>query len=299
MSNPYDYLDLTSLPEDIILNQIIPNIPINRLKELCSSNSYFARLCQNENIWRSRIYLEYPEAGIKPVDVTWLEFYLDTKKWFDVTINKFPEIDEKPDNLLWSQYYRRLLYATGFEKNIIIRGNAQPQLGRVKIIPTVTTIKSLFIKIENILKQENEVELIRIKPLPPSNVLNTMTSGQLLNLSASAASDIILFKLGSRYYANQLYDPIVKALVDPNFGIVSETVGKPTQTNFVTLLTILIAAFKLPSSLLYQLPTAAAFWYTSYQSGVGSYFGSYITRYILKYLRGYELKPEQINQSLI
>lgn len=302
MIDSNNYVNINNLPADIIINHIIPNMSINRLKELCSSNSYFAGLCRDENIWRSRVYLEFPNAGIKPYDITWLEFYLDTKKWYEITINKFSEMEEKPDNLLWSQYYRRLLYGTAINKNIIIIGGNQAQLSKIKIIPTITTLKSLFIKIDNMLKDlnyESGVQLVILKPLPSTNILNTMTSAQLAHLSILVPSDIILFKLGSQYYSKQPYDQVVKAISDPNFGIILETVNKPTKASILTLLTILVSVFGLPRSLLLQITQAVGFGYTSYQSGITSYLGSYITRYLIKYLQSYELTEADINTSLV
>lgn len=65
-----------SLPDDVLVNQIFPSLPLTEVARLCSTHTRFARLCAGEELWRIRAFYEFPsEARLKPVDLSWRNYY--------------------------------------------------------------------------------------------------------------------------------------------------------------------------------------------------------------------------------
>jgi hypothetical protein len=57
---------------------LLISLPLENLLSLCSTNSQFNLVCQDEGLWRSRFINEFPlpNSFIKPNNMTWKQFYL-------------------------------------------------------------------------------------------------------------------------------------------------------------------------------------------------------------------------------
>ena len=53
-------MDPTSLPDDVIFNEIIPRLNPNEIRKLCQINKRMARICKDPEVWKSRIRQEFP-----------------------------------------------------------------------------------------------------------------------------------------------------------------------------------------------------------------------------------------------
>lgn len=53
-------MDPTSLPDDVIFNEIIPRLNPSEIRKLCQTNKRMARICRDPEVWKSRIKLEFP-----------------------------------------------------------------------------------------------------------------------------------------------------------------------------------------------------------------------------------------------
>lgn len=70
-----DYL--TSLPDNYLIDIILPSLPIERLNLLCRGNSRLNNICRNQRLWRHKTLLDYPQYyNTKPSNETWKEFYM-------------------------------------------------------------------------------------------------------------------------------------------------------------------------------------------------------------------------------
>lgn len=55
-----DETRLLNLPDDIIINDILPTLSLDQIRHLCTLNSRFAGLCQNELLWRRLYRRDFP-----------------------------------------------------------------------------------------------------------------------------------------------------------------------------------------------------------------------------------------------
>lgn len=77
---------LKTLPDAVLINDILPQVPLKFLGRLCSTNHRFVQLCLNDRLWQNRIQLEYSsELGRKPLDTTW-------RKYYQIILNRIREI---------------------------------------------------------------------------------------------------------------------------------------------------------------------------------------------------------------
>ena len=67
---------LSILPDEILINEILPKLAIKDLSAACSGNSRFRRLCNNEQLWQNKVRLEYSDVNNKkPKNMMWRDFY--------------------------------------------------------------------------------------------------------------------------------------------------------------------------------------------------------------------------------
>ena len=52
---------LQNLPDDVLINEILPTISLSELSALCRGDARIRSLCNNERLWLNRIRREYPE----------------------------------------------------------------------------------------------------------------------------------------------------------------------------------------------------------------------------------------------
>ena len=65
------------IPDNILVTSILPKLPLNNLLELCESNQYFNKLCQNELLWKHRMMIKFPQlVKSKSNNISWKHFYL-------------------------------------------------------------------------------------------------------------------------------------------------------------------------------------------------------------------------------
>ena len=67
---------LENQPDDILINEVLPELSLRELKELCTSSIRFKKLCEYDELWRRKVLIEFPRSYIsKPADLNWFEYY--------------------------------------------------------------------------------------------------------------------------------------------------------------------------------------------------------------------------------
>ena len=76
MSLSTDVTYLLDLPDNVLLEEIFPQLPFESLLKLCTVNRRFHRLCLIDRLWQLRTYNYYPDkVNQKPTDITWRQYY--------------------------------------------------------------------------------------------------------------------------------------------------------------------------------------------------------------------------------
>lgn len=73
----------TYIPYEILLTEIFPHLSVRTINTLCSVNSLFNELCNDETLWKIKITNEYPTL-----------------------------LTQKPDTISWKNYYREIVSKT-------------------------------------------------------------------------------------------------------------------------------------------------------------------------------------------
>lgn len=70
-------MSFSDFPNDILINEILPHMPLNKLSKLCQTDQRFRHLCQSELLWKNRINLEYSNntLKLKPTELTYKQYY--------------------------------------------------------------------------------------------------------------------------------------------------------------------------------------------------------------------------------
>lgn len=67
---------LLLLPDDTLLEEILPELPLDALTNFCTTNKRINALCEEDVIWAERIKREYPAMfSSKPPKSTWYDYY--------------------------------------------------------------------------------------------------------------------------------------------------------------------------------------------------------------------------------
>ena len=70
-------MDLLSLLDDIVINEILAKLPLSGMASLCQSHSRFAAICAGERLWSVKTSREFaPMARFKPVYISWRNYYI-------------------------------------------------------------------------------------------------------------------------------------------------------------------------------------------------------------------------------
>jgi hypothetical protein len=101
-----------SLPDDLLLEEILPSLPLDDLMSLCSTSRRLHALCQTDAMWARRLRLEYPErVAEKPANLTWQDYYFQVAPYGDIPIWMHQRIIDRdrfhPTNPLPSSYLQR------------------------------------------------------------------------------------------------------------------------------------------------------------------------------------------------
>lgn len=76
-----------SIPDDILLEEILPSLPVDDLSRLCSTSRRLHDLCQVDAMWARRVRLNYPDyVAKKPANVTWQDYYFQAPQYRDIPI---------------------------------------------------------------------------------------------------------------------------------------------------------------------------------------------------------------------
>lgn len=73
MSN-YSYIE--SLPLEVIISQILPELSLYDVIQLCQSSTVFNDLCENQYIWKILLQRDFPEI-IEDLGPDWKRTYID------------------------------------------------------------------------------------------------------------------------------------------------------------------------------------------------------------------------------
>ena len=70
-------MDLLSLPDDIVVNEVLATLPLSEVYRLCQVHPRFANLCAGERLWNVRTFREYPSmVRLKPTYISWRDYYI-------------------------------------------------------------------------------------------------------------------------------------------------------------------------------------------------------------------------------
>jgi len=65
-----------SLPDEVLLTEVFPRLPIDNINELCSTNIRFYNICQNDILWQIKTFNEFPTwISQKLPDILWRDYY--------------------------------------------------------------------------------------------------------------------------------------------------------------------------------------------------------------------------------
>jgi hypothetical protein len=101
-----------SLPDDLLLEEILPSLPLDDLMRLCSTSRRLHDLCQTDAMWARRLLQEYPSTvANKPANLTWQDYYFQVAPYGDIPIWMDRRIIDRdrfhPTNPLPSPYLQR------------------------------------------------------------------------------------------------------------------------------------------------------------------------------------------------
>jgi hypothetical protein len=120
-------LPLLSLPESILVAEILPKLPIKDLLRICQVNKYIKQLC-NGDVCRYKTLLDF-EKRTKPPDQTWFRYY----------INLLIEKNVKPANILFKHLTTSDILG-GIDTGINDFLSNSYHIDDINIVPEKTTI---------------------------------------------------------------------------------------------------------------------------------------------------------------
>lgn len=71
-----------SLPDDVLVHNVLSQTPLDVLLNLCSSDKRLGGLCQLDELWYYKIMYDFPEwEWLKPPEMSYYDFYLVLTKY--------------------------------------------------------------------------------------------------------------------------------------------------------------------------------------------------------------------------
>ena len=68
---------LENIPDNILVETILPRMPINNLLKLCQTNKHIYELCSSPELWQEKIIYDYKSYyNKKPENMTWQDYYI-------------------------------------------------------------------------------------------------------------------------------------------------------------------------------------------------------------------------------
>jgi len=68
---------LKNIPDNILVETILPRMPINNLLRLCQTNKHIYALCSSPELWQEKIIYDYKSYyNKKPENMTWQDYYI-------------------------------------------------------------------------------------------------------------------------------------------------------------------------------------------------------------------------------
>lgn len=67
---------MEDLPDDVLVNEILPRLSSYRLAQVCSVSPRLAALCSGEDLWRVKSFLDFPsDAPLRSMNTSWRDYY--------------------------------------------------------------------------------------------------------------------------------------------------------------------------------------------------------------------------------
>ena len=72
-----DYLEyLETLPDNVLESEIVHQVSLAQIQQLCSSSRRLNQLCGRDSIWQKKTQIDFPSAyACKPSNLNWLSYY--------------------------------------------------------------------------------------------------------------------------------------------------------------------------------------------------------------------------------
>lgn len=137
-----------NLTLETLIYQLSPQLSLKELRSLCQTTPELRQHCRNDRLWETRITLDFPQAGTKPANLSWFEFYIATDKSIKLINHQYPKAPQKPNGMSYIQYYQLLERAKLLQ---IFIGYGTAVAATIYIIPRITTIRNLLNDIDKIL----------------------------------------------------------------------------------------------------------------------------------------------------
>jgi hypothetical protein len=68
---------LLSLPDQVLLEEVLPRLPTETINNLCRLQTRFSYICIDDNFWHSKVNIDFPGRNyLKSPLMTWREFYM-------------------------------------------------------------------------------------------------------------------------------------------------------------------------------------------------------------------------------
>lgn len=196
-----------NISHDVLINQIIPRLSLNEIRQLCQTNLSVRRVCQNDQLWHKLLIRDLPNAGSKPFILSPFAFYVQSFKSRQLIQQKNPDAPLKPNDLRYDDYFEllqmsRVVKVTKHKTRMIIE-----QVGNVYIIPDITTIRGLLEQIAE------KAEIVGNYDVDFKIQQKDDSRGLIISN---------IFKYNGKYYSNacmNAYDGLLSYVNDPSLEI--------------------------------------------------------------------------------
>lgn len=134
---------------DVLISEIIPLLSLKEIHHLSQTGPEMRKLCKEEQVWHHISERDFPNSGSKTT--SWFDFYVESYNHQHLINYKYGDAPRKPCNISYIKYYEMLESARhkipltfSFDSN-----KKDKNLGRIYVIPGVTTLESFLQNIED------------------------------------------------------------------------------------------------------------------------------------------------------
>lgn len=76
------------LPDEVLIFEVLPKLPIESLVNFCQINQRINDICKNDTLWQLKTYNDYPDKiNNKPELLLWVDYYNQLYKFIPIYIN--------------------------------------------------------------------------------------------------------------------------------------------------------------------------------------------------------------------